>query len=78
MYDLTTKTITPDMWQMLGVIYQLFKKHGVDYFVDMMPCLHNYVTVDTPAFLSNPDYILAMFDMCKTVNSTIKLEITFF
>lgn len=46
---------------------QVFKKDGYDYFVDMMPALHNYVTVDTPAFLSNTNYILAIFDMCKSV-----------
>nr|CAD7441129.1 unnamed protein product [Timema bartmani] len=33
----------------------------------MMPALHNYVTVDTPQFLSNENYILAMFNMCKSV-----------
>ena len=88
-YDLTSKTISPDMWQMLELIYQVsvlfedsywfrvlqflfhcfqvFKKDGYDYFVDMMPALHNYVTVDTPAFLSNQNHVLAIFDMCKSV-----------
>lgn len=66
-YDLTMKSITPEMWQMLELIYQVFKKDGIDYFIDIMPALHNYVTVDTPAFLSNPNRLLAMFDMCKTV-----------
>lgn len=66
-YDLTMKSITPEMWQMLELIYQVFKKDGIDYFVDIMPALHNYVTVDTPAFLSNPNRLLAMFDMCKTM-----------
>lgn len=66
-YDLTSKTISADMWQMLGLIYQVFKKDGIDYFLDLMPALHNYVTVDTPAFLSNQDYVTAIFDMCKTV-----------
>lgn len=46
---------------------QVFKKDGFDYFIDMMPALHNYVTVDTQAFLSNPNYILAMFTMCKAI-----------
>lgn len=32
-----------------------------------MPSLHNYVTVDTEAFLSNENHILAMFNMCKAV-----------
>lgn len=56
------------MWQMLELIYQVFKKDGVDYFIDIMPALHNYVTVDTPAFLSNPNRLLAILDMCKTVS----------
>ncbi|XP_067646959.1 importin-7 [Eurosta solidaginis] len=66
-FDLTAKTISPEMWQMMELIYQVFKKDGVDYFIDIMPALHNYVTVDTPAFLSNPNRLLAMFDMCKTM-----------
>lgn len=53
---------------MMELIYQVFKKDGIDYFIDIMPALHNYVTVDTPAFLSNPNRLLAMFDMCKTVS----------
>lgn len=32
-----------------------------------MPSLHNYVTVDTEAFLSNENHILAIFNMCKVV-----------
>lgn len=55
------------MWQMLELIYQVFKKNGFDYFMDMMPALHNYVTVDTAAFLSNQNHVLAIFDMCKSV-----------
>lgn len=72
MYDLTSKSIAPDMWQMLELIYQVFKKDGFDYFVDMMPALHNYVTVDTPAFLSNENHVLAIFDMCKSVSEPEK------
>jgi hypothetical protein len=46
----------------------VFQKDGFDYFTDMMPALHNYVTVDTPIFLSNENYVLAMFNMCKAVS----------
>lgn len=67
-YDLTGKTISENMWKILELIYQLFEKDGFDYFTDMMPALHNYVTVDTPAFLSNENHILAMFNMCKAVS----------
>lgn len=66
-YDLTGKTISDDMWKVLELIYQLFQKDGFDYFTDMMPALHNYITVDTQSFLSNDNHILAMFNMCKTI-----------
>uniref|UniRef100_A0A1A9WKD2 Exportin-1 C-terminal domain-containing protein n=1 Tax=Glossina brevipalpis TaxID=37001 RepID=A0A1A9WKD2_9MUSC len=66
-YDLTAKSILAQMWQMLELIYQVFKKDGLDYFIDVMPALHNYVTVDRPALLSNPNRLLAIFDMCKSV-----------
>lgn len=66
-YDLTGKAVSEDMWKVLEWIYQLFQKDGFDYFTDMMPALHNYVTVDTQAFLSNENHVLAMFNMCKAV-----------
>lgn len=53
---------------MINYFFQLFQKDGLDYFVDMMPTLHNYVTVDTEAFLSNQNHIVAMFEMCKSVS----------
>ncbi|XP_012218774.1 importin-7 [Linepithema humile] len=66
-YDLTCKAISEDMWKVLELMYQVFQKDGLDYFTDMMPALHNYITVDTRAFLSNENHILAMFNMCKAV-----------
>lgn len=66
-YDLTLRSISGDMWKVLELIYQLFQKDGFDYFTDMMPALHNYIIVDTPAFLSNENHIVAMFNMCKAV-----------
>uniref|UniRef100_A0A182IM19 Uncharacterized protein n=1 Tax=Anopheles atroparvus TaxID=41427 RepID=A0A182IM19_ANOAO len=80
--DLTSKSVSPDMWKLLEIIYQLFEKNGADYFVDMMPALHNYITVDTPAFLSNQNHVIAMYNMCKSVviaaiyyNPTLTLDI---
>ena len=48
---------------MVGV----FTRDGYDYFTDMMPALHNYITVDTKAFLSNPMYMEAMYNMAKAM-----------
>lgn len=70
-YDLTCKAISEDMWKVLELMYQVFQKDGLDYFTDMMPALHNYITVDTRAFLSNENHILAMFNMCKAVSTWI-------
>ena len=47
---------------------QVFERDGIDYFVDMMPALHNYVTIDTEAFLtlgSNREFPLMLFNMSK-------------
>ena len=35
--------------------------------VEMMPCLHNYITVDTPAFLANPKNMEVIYNICKKV-----------
>lgn len=67
MYDLTSKTISPDMWAMLGIVYKVFKESAFDCFLDLMPALHNYITIDTDAFLSDASRVALMFDMCKTV-----------
>ncbi|XP_049297694.1 importin-7 [Anopheles funestus] len=72
--DLTSKSISPDMWKMLEIIYELFQKNGAEYFVDMMPALHNYITVDTPAFLSNQNHVIAMYNMCKSILTSTATE----
>ena len=36
--------------------------------LEIMNCLHNYVVNDTPAFLSQPDRIETIFEMCKHVS----------
>ncbi|XP_059170655.1 importin-7-like [Physella acuta] len=66
-YSLTSSQISHHMWEVFGMIYQMFQKNGIDYFTDMMPALHNYITVDTEAFLANPTYLEVIYDMCKTV-----------
>lgn len=43
--DLTTTKISDNMWEVLADIYNVFERDGLDYFTDMMPALHNYVTV---------------------------------
>merc|ERR1719309_407478 len=65
--DLTTKHISENMWKMLEVMYGVFQRDGYDYFTDMMPALHNYITVDTKAFLSTQNYMMAMYNMARAM-----------
>lgn len=67
-YDLTSKTISPDMWAVLGIVHNIFKDSAFDCFLDLMPALHNYITIDTDAFLSDENHMVYTFDMCKTVS----------
>lgn len=50
---------------------QVFQNDGVDYFVDMMPCLHNYVTIGMETLVTNENYMLIIFSMCKVVSITL-------
>lgn len=67
--SLTSTQISPHMWQVFGMLYQMFQADGIDYFTDMMPALHNYITVDTPNFLATPEHLEAIYNMSKTVLS---------
>ncbi|XP_055011384.1 importin-8 isoform X2 [Boleophthalmus pectinirostris] len=69
-FGLTCQNISPQMWHLLGVLYQVFQHDCYDYFTDMMPLLHNYVTVDTDVLLSNPKHLEIIYSMCKKVLSS--------
>ena len=44
-----------------------FQEDAIDFFVEMTPCLHNYVVVDTPALLQQEKNLEIIFLMCKKV-----------
>lgn len=52
---LTAKQVSDQMWQALFLVHDVFNDPSTvaDFFTEMMPLLHNYVTVDTPAFLAD-------------------------
>ncbi|XP_032077569.1 importin-8 [Thamnophis elegans] len=66
-YSLTCHLISPQMWHLLGVLYEVFQQDCFEYFADMMPLLHNYVTVDTDILLSNSKNLEVIYTMCKKV-----------
>lgn len=61
----TVFEISQSMWSVFYMIYEAFQKDAFDYFAEMMPCLHNYITVDTPAFLANPKNMEVIYNICK-------------
>ncbi|XP_065070384.1 importin-7-like [Rhopilema esculentum] len=65
--ECTSVKISPRMWQLLQLVYETFQRDTIDYFTEMMPCLHNYATVDAPGFLANPRNIEIMYEMAKKV-----------
>ncbi|VDI02496.1 Hypothetical predicted protein [Mytilus galloprovincialis] len=68
-YSLTSGHVSVHLWQVFQMLHTMFQKDGIDYFTEMMPALHNYITVDTPAFLANPEHVQIIYNMCKTVMS---------
>ncbi|MPC45668.1 Importin-7 [Portunus trituberculatus] len=71
-YSLTSTRISPDLWKCFEMMFQMFKSDGFDYFTEMMPALHNYITVDTEGFISSEARIAAVFEMCKTVLTQVR------
>ncbi|XP_062513160.1 importin-7-like [Corticium candelabrum] len=65
--QLTAQKVSRAMWQVFALIHQCFATDGFEYFVEMVPCLHNYITVDTPGFLSNPSNVQAVYQMCEKI-----------
>lgn len=64
---ITSVQVSPNLWCVFELMYHLFEKDGSDYFVDMMPALHNFMTVDPVTFVSNQNHILAIYNMCKSI-----------
>uniref|UniRef100_A0A8C6B8P4 Exportin-2 central domain-containing protein n=1 Tax=Monodon monoceros TaxID=40151 RepID=A0A8C6B8P4_MONMO len=66
-HSLTCQQVSPQMWQLLPLVFEVFQQDGFDYFTDTTPLLHNYVTVDTDVLLSNTKYLEMIYSMCKKV-----------
>lgn len=63
----TADTISPAMWQIMGVLYEAFARDGFDYFSEMMSVVFNYIRVDNEGFLSNPKHVEIVIAMAKTM-----------
>lgn len=66
-YTISSVQVSPELWRVFELMYHIFDKDGFDYFVEMMPALHNFITVDPVTFISNQNHVLAIYNMCKSV-----------
>jgi len=64
---ISTNAVSTVIWKVFELMYALFNKDGFDYFTEMMPSLHNFIIVDSEAFLANQNHILAIYNMCKAI-----------
>ncbi|THD23781.1 Ran-binding protein 7 [Fasciola hepatica] len=67
LFSLTTTKISPLMWQLFDQLYIVFQKDSSDCFSEMMPCLHNYMTVDRSAFIADPKHVEVIAAVCSQV-----------
>lgn len=75
-YSLCCERVSENMWQIFSIMYEAFERDAHEFFVDMMPVLHALITVDTAAFLSNENHVVAMYSMSKFVLEKVTEEDT--
>ena len=67
--SITTHHISDNIWPALPLLSEILyagDDGGVDYFVDMMPALHNFITVDSQKFFTESNLQL-VYGMLKFV-----------
>nr|XP_054761682.1 importin-7-like [Lytechinus pictus] len=66
-FSMTCTHVSPPLWEVFYYLFETFAADGFDFFVEMMPALHNYVTTDPTAFVSQPKHLQIIYEMCKKV-----------
>ncbi|TFK52379.1 ARM repeat-containing protein [Heliocybe sulcata] len=72
MYDLVDsltfklRSISPNMWRVFELTYQVFKSEAVDFLDEMLPSLDNFVSYGTDMFKSRGDYRQMVIDIYTT------------
>ncbi|KAI6030440.1 armadillo-type protein [Pisolithus orientalis] len=61
-----THSISPNMWPIFELIYELFKSDAVDFLDEMLPSLDNFLSYGADVFKGRPDYRVKVFDIYQT------------
>ncbi|KAF9222983.1 ARM repeat-containing protein [Gyrodon lividus] len=72
MYDLVDSltfkpaSISPNMWPVFELTYELFKSDAVDFLDEMLPSLDNFVSYGSEVLKARPDYRQKVVDIYQT------------
>jgi len=73
--SITTYHINDNVWPGLALLQRILEAEengGVDYFVDMMPALHNFITVNSQKFFTDQNNLQIIFSMIKLVLDSVE------
>ncbi|KAJ7250056.1 armadillo-type protein [Mycena haematopus] len=72
MYDLVDsltfklRAISPNLWPVFELTYNLFKSDAVDFLEEMLPSLDNFVSYGSDVIKTRPDYQRMLLDIYQT------------
>ncbi|KAF8215061.1 armadillo-type protein [Mycena galopus ATCC 62051] len=72
MYDLVDsltfklRAISPNLWPVFELTYNLFKSDAVDFLEEMLPSLDNFVSYGSDVVKTRPDYQRMLLDIYQT------------
>ncbi|KAF7364786.1 Importin N-terminal domain-containing protein [Mycena venus] len=72
MYDLVDsltfklRAISPNLWPVFELTYNLFKSDAVDFLEEMLPSLDNFVSYGSEVIKTRPDYQRMLLDIYQT------------
>ncbi|KAH9991238.1 ARM repeat-containing protein [Russula vinacea] len=65
-----SRSISPNMWPVFELTYELFRSDAIDFLDEMLPSLDNFVSYGTDIFRARPDYRQKALDIYITALSS--------
>ncbi|KAJ7490549.1 armadillo-type protein [Mycena latifolia] len=79
MYDLVDsltfklRAISPNLWPVFELTYELFKSDAVDFLEEMLPSLDNFVSYGSDVIKGRPEYQRMLLDIYTTAMNSAQL-----
>ena len=72
--SLTCDSISDNMWALYPKLYAFIQADNPEYFSDLAPALHNYISNGGEKFLEKPIHLEMAFTLCKDVLTSRDIE----